>query len=130
MNTSYKHLDSKLRIAELTIGQWVTVLLGIGLAIVWALYVSPLGTTLTIMTSVYVAALPIGAGLSASFTDFDPWLMLRCALAWRRREGRYIPGPGQSPLGYVLLDDPHTRVERGAEERLADLDLASLWERA
>jgi hypothetical protein len=128
MNTAYKHLDTKLRIAELTVPQWIGVTLGLGIGITWGLYLSPLGRMLTIVTSIYFAALPVIAALSASFTDFDPWLVVRAAIAWRRREGRYIPGAGTSPSGYVVLEDPDPAAQRDTSVHLAELDLASLWE--
>lgn len=130
MNTAYKHLDSQLRIAELTIGQWVGVLIGMGIGLAWALYISPFGDLLTISSAIYIAALPIGAAVSASFTEFDPWLLLRAAITWRRLEGRFVPGPGESPIGYVLTADPYERPVHDAGEGLAELDLASLWEGA
>jgi hypothetical protein len=128
MNSAYKHLDSKLKIAELTIGQWIGVILGMLIGIVWALYLSPLGQTLTITTAVYLAAIPIGAALSANFTEFNPALVIRSAIAWRRREGRFIPGPGASARGYVVLGDPAGEPPANGSGALAELDFAALWE--
>ena len=72
MNIAYKHLDTKLRIGELTIGQWLAVALGVGIAGGWALYVHPpIGATLTAVTAVYLGALPAGAALMASSSEFN-----------------------------------------------------------
>jgi hypothetical protein len=128
MNLAYKHLDAKLRFGELTIGQWIGVILGLGTGVVWGLYLSPLGELLTIVTSIYIAALPVGAAVSANYTEFDPWLVLRSALAWRRREGRFIPGPGESAHGYVVYDDTSAGGREETLNLLPELDLASLWE--
>jgi len=128
VNIAYKHLDSKLRIMELTVGQWLGVLLGVALAILWGYELSPFGFQLTLITAIYIGAIPAGAAVFASFTEFDLWLLMRSAAAWRRMEGRFVPGPGDSAEGYVLVersDDPeHTTKRRPTSE----LDLAALWE--
>ena len=128
MNTAYKHLDSKLRIAELTIGQWLGVLLGLGLAIAWGVYVSPFGPTLTVSSSVYVGAIPAGAVLLSSATELDPALLIRSAVAWRRMDGRFVPGPGHSASGYVVTGDRHREAARRRREASPPPALATLWE--
>lgn len=125
MNIAYKHLDAKLRIAELGIGQWLAVLAGLGLAIVWGTYVSPFGPMLTLTTSIYLAAIPAGAALLANVTEFDPWLMLRSAVGWWRSDGRYVPGPGESTAGYVVTGADEDGLQ--ARWLAAELDAAALW---
>jgi hypothetical protein len=128
MNSAYKHLDSKLRIAELTIGQWVGVMIGLGLAIAWGVYVSPFGPTITLTSSVYLAALPSGAVLVGSFTELDPMRLIRSAIAWRRLEGRFAPGPGKSASGYVVIADSQSEATRRRQESVSELELGALWE--
>jgi hypothetical protein len=129
VNVAYKHLDAKLRIADLTIGQWISVLVGIGVAAVWGLYLSPLGTYLTLVSSVYFGALPAAAALLASMSEFDLWLVLRSALRWYRLEGRFASGPGGSAHGYVVRADRGGHAPRPRERpRVRELDPASLWE--
>jgi hypothetical protein len=130
MNVAYKHLDSKLRIADLTIGQWIGVIAGAALGVTWGLYVSPFGPTLTLTSAIYLAGLPIGAALCASITDFDPWLMLRSAVAWRRRDARFTPGAGASAAGYSVAQDAEVAANRAASGAVAQLDPGSLWEDA
>jgi hypothetical protein len=128
MNVAYKHLDSKLRIMELTVGQWLGVLAGVGLAILWGYQLSPFGFQLTLVSAIYIGAIPAGAVLFANFTEFDLWLLVRSAAAWRRMEGRFAPGPGDSAEGYVLIeraDEGDSAVLKRAE---TELDLARLWE--
>lgn len=126
MNSAYKHLDSKLRIAELTLWQWVGVVGGLGLGIVWGLYLSPLGSTLTMVSAVYMAALPAAAALFARLTEFDPWLVIRSAWAWRRLEGRFVAGPGELANGYIVTEE--TQMDGTQRPETAELDLTSLWE--
>ncbi len=130
MNTAYKHLDSKLRIAELTVWQWLGVLIGLGIGVVWGFYVSPFGSTVTLVTSIYAVALPAAAALFASRTDFDLWLLLRSAIAWRRRQGRLAPGGGSSARGYTVSREETEASSSGREPRLDELDLSALWGRS
>jgi hypothetical protein len=127
MTVAYKHLDTKLRVAQLTIGQWVSVVAGIGLGMFWGTSLSPFGTYVTFMSSVYLGALPVGAAFLASVSEFDLALIVRSLVAWRRRDGRYVPGAGQSARGYVLREKPDARAE-GRKDQAPELDLASLWE--
>jgi hypothetical protein len=131
MNVAYKHLDSKLRIAELTVTQWVGVLLGVGIAALWGLVLSPFGDYVTLLTAVYLGALPAGAAVLAGYTEFDLWLLVRSAVRWRRLEGRFAPGSGRGTRGYVLREEDDD--EGGAAQALPrprELDLQSLWEDA
>jgi hypothetical protein len=128
VNAAYKHLDAKLRLAELTIGQWLGVLTGAGLGLVWALYVSPFGTDLTLVIALYIAGIPAGAAILAGVTELNLWLLLRSAVAWRRASGQYIGGAGDAMLGYVLSEDRDERAARHANGRVTELDLAALWE--
>lgn len=127
MRVAYKHLDSKLRIAELTLGQWLGVLLGVGVAFGWGLYVSPLGTYLTLISAIYLGSLPAGAAILASLSEFDLFLLVRSAIAWRRRDGALRPGPGCSARGYVVRPDAPDGSAPATPEA-PELDLATLWE--
>jgi hypothetical protein len=130
MNVAYKHLDSKLRIAELTVPQWVGILGGVGIAALWGLVLSPFGDYVTVLSAVYLGALPAGAAVLAGYTEFDLWLLVRSAVRWRRLDGRFAPGSGGT-RGYVLREEHDN--ERGAAEarpRPRELDLQSLWEDA
>jgi hypothetical protein len=131
MNVAYKHLDSKLRIAELTVGQWTGVMFGVGVAAVWGLVLSPFGDYLTLISAIYLGALPAGAALLAGYTEFDLWLLVRSALRWRRLDGRFAPGPGRGARGYALREEDEDEGGRGeARPRARQLDLQSLWEDA
>jgi hypothetical protein len=130
MNIAYKHLDAKLRIADLTVGQWIGIILGVGLAVVWGLYLSPLGEYLTLITSIYFGAVPALAAVFASTSDFDVWLMIRAAWRWRRLDGRFASGPGDAARGYVVRGQAEEPERRSPRTRVKELELASLWEEA
>ena len=125
MHAAPAHLESKLRFWDFTVGQIAAAFAGIMLGFVWARFVSPLHGMLGAMTGAYIAALPVIPVFVASQTEFDLAGLVAGALRWRRLEGRYVPGPGQSADGYVLS------VEGGSEIDLAgslELDLHALWE--
>ncbi len=125
MNSAYKHLDSKLKIAELTLGQWFGVMVGVAVAIVWGFYLSPLGTYLTIGTAVYMGAVPAGLALMSTFYEVDVAIVARSAITWLRLDGQFLPGPGTGATGYVVRAE---RSEEDAAASLSTLDLAALWE--
>lgn len=127
MNVSYKHLDSKLRVADLTVGQWVSVAVGVMLACIWGMYVSPFGPTITLTSAMYLAALPCGAAFLASATEIDPLLLIRSAIAWRRLRGHFGPGPGNSARGYLVRAEGRAERRRATREEVGPLP-AFLWE--
>jgi len=126
MNVPYRHLEDKLRIWNLTILQWVLVLLGAASAFVWGFYLSPFPWAVTLFTAVYVAGLPGLAALIAGVTEFDAWLFIRSAWRWWRVPGRYRPGPGPRPTGYVITAPARTARER--RSTVKPIDLEALWE--
>ena len=127
MHTAPAHLESKLRFWDLSVGQIAAAFMGIMLGVVWAKFVSPLHGMLGAMSGAYIAALPVIPVFVASQTEFDLAGLVAGALRWRRLDGRYVPGPGQSANGYVLS------VERGEIDLAGGvgslgLDLQALWE--
>jgi hypothetical protein len=127
MHLAYKHLESKLRIGELTVGQWAGALGGLGALLAWGFYVSPLPATPTIVSAVYLGGLPIAFALVAGYAELDLVLLLGCAARWRRGAAVHLPGPGTRARGYAIHPDRDARAQtlRGA---LPALDLEALWE--
>ncbi len=126
MNSAYKHLDARLRLAGLALGQWVAVGVGVILAIVWGKYLSPFSHTLTFFTSFYMAGLPVTLALVANQSDFDVWIYARSWWRWRAGHDRYPAGPGPARDGYVL--DPPPEPDPGrAQQRPPILDFQELW---
>lgn len=125
IHVAYKHLDSKLKFGDLTVGQWLGIALGILVGVGWGMYVCPFGTYLTLASSVYIGALPAGAAMLASVSEFDLMLLVRAMVRWRRRDGRYAAGPGESVRGYVVVPAPVS--ESRARDDVPEIDLAALW---
>lgn len=125
VNLAYKHLDAKLRIADLTVGQWLGVFAGGVIAVVYGSYVHPFGTMLNLVSAVYLGGLPAAVALLAGLSDFDLPLLLRSAVEWRNADGRYLAGPGTPTPGYRVLETQATSDYAG--NGLAQLDLEQLW---
>ena len=125
MHSAPAHLESKLRFWDFTVAQIAAAFVGIMLGFIWARFISPLHGMLGAMSGAYIAALPVIPVFVASQTEFDLAGLIASALRWRRLEGRYVPGPGQSATGYVL------RIERAGMDVAGgglELDLRALWE--
>ena len=125
MHTAPAHLESKLRFWDFTVGQIAAAFAGIMLGFVWARFVSPLHGMLGAMSGAYIAALPVIPVFVASQTEFDLAGLVASAVRWRRLEGRYVPGAGQSATGYVLTVE---RAEIDPAGGGLELDLQALWE--
>jgi hypothetical protein len=121
------HLESKLRFWDFSVGQIAAAFAGIMLGVAWAKFVSPLHGMWAAMSGAYIAALPVIPVFVASQTEFDLCGLMTGMARWRRLEGRYLPGAGDTASGYVLMaehgeSDP---AERGED---VELELQSLWE--
>jgi hypothetical protein len=128
MNVAYKHLEAKLRIGELSLGQWLALFVGAITALMWGFYISPFGMSLTIFTACYIGGIPGAAIFLATNSDVDIVLLLRSAVRWRREEGRYVAGSGDARPGYALAADAGEAHATNGSQQLTELDLAALWE--
>jgi hypothetical protein len=126
MNTAYKHLDTKLHIGDLTLGQWVGLAAGTIGALLYGMYLSPFGQMLTLVSAIYLGGIPIAAVFLASLSEFDFLLLVRSAVRWHRRDARYLPGPGMPTPGYRLFEAAED-VRRAERDRIAELDPTTLW---
>ena len=127
MRAAPAHLQSKLRFWDFSVAQIAVAFVGIMLGVAWAKFVSPLHGMWTAMSGAYIAALPVIPVFVASQTEFDLCGLVIGALRWRRLEGRYLPGAGETASGYVLQTerDDSDPAERAEE---AELQLQLLWE--
>jgi hypothetical protein len=127
MNPAYKHLSDRLRIGELTVPQIVSLFFGLMGGLVFALYLSPFGSYLTLFVAIYIATIPTGAVLMASSTEFDMWLYLRAMVHDHSSDGRYIPGAGENSKGYAIEAD-EDRVRSGGGDQQPPADLGAIWD--
>lgn len=124
MNTAYKHLETRLRIGELTLGQWAGIIAGLVAAIGWGMYLSPFGPYVSLFSAVYIGGIPVMAAWVASQADFDLWQHLAAAARFRRRSHVFLPGAGSSATGYAVVAAPARAASNAAAP---DLDLEALW---
>jgi len=98
------------------------------LGLAWAKFISPLHGMLAASSGAYIAALPVVPVFVASQTELDLGGLLVGALRWRRLDGRYLPGGGETARGYVLWDE-HTNIGPGDGAEALELELQALWDR-
>jgi len=125
MNAAPAHLEAKLRFWEFTVGQIAAAFLGVLAGFAWASYVSPFGGLGGAVSGAYIAGVPVAAAFVASQTEFDLWGLLAAIGRWRRRDGRYLPGPGAGVRGYLVTAD--ARAERREHPALPH-NLDEFWE--
>src|ERR1700761_3609241 len=126
MNPAFKHLDAKLRIGDLTIRQWMGILMGAIGALLYADLIHPFGTMMTMVTAVYLGGIPTAAVLLAGSSEFDAWLVLRSAWHWRAEDERYLPGAGAPTKGYLVQVSADEYMYPD-QEPLMELHAAGLW---
>lgn len=124
MNSAYKHLETKLKLGELTLGQWAGIVAGLAAAIGWGMYLSPFNAYVSLFTAVYLGGIPVMAAWVASQADFDLWQHLAAAARWRRRSHVFVPGAGLTATGYAVAASP---ARAASEAASPDLDLEALW---
>ena len=123
MRAAPAHLESKLRFWDLSVGQIAAAFAGIMLGVAWAKFLSPLHGMWGAMSGAYIAALPVVPVFVASQTELDLGGLLVGAIRWRRLEGRYLPGAGETAQGY-LLSDEHADGGPGEEAEVLERELA------
>jgi hypothetical protein len=128
MNTAYKHLDSKLRIASLSITQWCGVVAGASLAIGWGVFLHPLSGTLNTIVAVYIGGVPAIFAWLCSEAQIDLPMRITAFLRWKRHEDRYLPGVGATQTAYVVLapELPHPQPARELDPATSNLE--ALWQ--
>ena len=93
-------------VGAFSLAQWAQLLAGAVLALVFALYLSPLPTGPTIFVACLLPGLPLAASYGAMGLEFS--LAQGAMAAWRfwRLPRRYLPGPGQTAAGYLTEANP------------------------
>lgn len=127
VNPTYKHLESKLRLGLFSLGQWTQVLAALVSAILFGVYVSPLPAAPTIFLSVLVAGLPLALSYGAMGLEFSVVQFAKAAWRFWRTPRRYLPGPGETFMGYLVEADavPIASAHDGA---LNEREPEALWD--
>jgi hypothetical protein len=105
LNPTYKHLGAKLRLGAFTMAQWTQIAVAGAIAAVFAVYVSPLPTTVTIFVSILGAGLPVATSYGAMGLEFSVGQFVVSAWRYSRAPRHYLPGPGRTALGYAVESD-------------------------
>jgi hypothetical protein len=129
MRAAPAHLEAKLRFWDLSVGQIAAAFAGVMLGVAWAKFLSPLPGMWGAMSGAYIAALPVIPVFVASQTELDLGDLVVGAVRWRRLEGRYLPGAGETAHGYLLIEE---RTDAGVRDDAEVLQpwLGALWDGA
>jgi hypothetical protein len=121
VHPTYKHLDDRIRLAGLTLGQW-TQLLGCALAAYALSTLLPLPGSWSLSVAVTVCGLPAAGAIAFMSADFDVLGLARAAMRWWRGPRRFIAcAPGEVRLREAV---------RASESRrsLSPFDPDALWD--
>jgi hypothetical protein len=117
VHPTYRHLEDRIRLGGLTLGQW-SQLVVCGLAAYALSMLLPLPGSWSVSVAVTVCGLPAACAVAFMSADFDVLALVRSAARWRR-----------SPKRYAGTQDPRddaAQVRAGAPA--IGFDAESLWD--
>ena len=120
MHPTYKHLEDRIRLGGLTLGQW-TQLLACGLAAYALSTLLPLPGSWSLSVAVTVCGLPAAGAIAFMSADFDVLGWARAAVRWRRSPTRYV---GTAAVDRAGGDAAVVGISRSARA----FDPESLWD--
>jgi len=137
VNPTYKHLEASLRLGPFSLGQWAQIMVAVVLALVFAVYLSPLPVAPTVFFSIVLAGSPLAMSYGAMQHEWSVTDAVRAQWQWLRRPRAYLPGASLRTTGYVVL--PSTDRERpnlasggatttGSREPSGDHERGILWD--
>jgi hypothetical protein len=128
-NPTYKHLEGKTVVGRFSLGQWAQLLAGVVLGLVFGIYLSPLPPTATIFISCLLPGLPLAASYGAMGLEFSLAQLARAAWRFWRAPRRWLPGPGASTVGYLVMPEPDPAEQSPARPEPARAPrLEGLWD--
>ena len=128
VNPTYKHLDAKMRLGGLRLSQWLQLVVAVGFAVVFGIYLSPLPPGPTITLSIFVAGLPVAVSFAAQGLEFSVSGFLRALWRFGRSPRRYLPGGGQTAAGYVVVAEEREPVFAPSIDATPTSRIAELWD--
>jgi hypothetical protein len=99
---TYKHLEAKLRLGSLALGQWIQIGVAAAVAAVFGVYVSPLPIGPTMFVSIVAAGMPVAVSYGAMGLEFSVGDFAVAAWRYWRSARRYVAGAGEMSLGYIV----------------------------
>ena len=120
MHPTYKHLEDRIRLGGLTVGQW-TQLLVCGLAAYALSNLLPLPGSWSLSVAVTVCGLPAAGAIAFMSADFDVLGWGRAVVSWQRTHKHF---PGAVRIDATAGD---AAVVAGSG-RAAAFDPESLWD--
>jgi hypothetical protein len=124
---TYKHLEARLRLGAFSLGQWAQITAAGASAAVFGGYLSPFSTQVTIFVSIVGAGLPVAISYGAMGLEFSVAEFARAGWRYWHQPRRFLAGPGERTVGYVLVADP-TRHDTAHSDEAATSEGALLWE--
>ena len=124
---TYKHLEARLRLGAFSLGQWAQITAAGAAAAVFGGYLSPFSTQVTIFVSIVGAGLPVAISYGAMGLEFSVAEFVRAGWRYWHQPRRFLAGPGEPTVGYVLLADAQRPdITRASEARTSEGAL--LWD--
>jgi hypothetical protein len=123
---TYKHLEAKLRLGSLSLGQWVQIGVAGAASAIFGVYVSPLPTGATTFVSIVAAGMPVAVSYGAMGLEFSVGDFAVAAWRFWRSPRRYVAGAGQTSAGYIVRCEQAVTAPNGPGPRLSDRE--ALWD--
>jgi hypothetical protein len=123
---TYKHLEAKLRLGSLSLGQWVQIGVAGAAAAIFGVYLSPLPTGATTFVSIVAAGLPVAVSYGAMGLDFSVGDFAVAAWRFWRSPRRYVAGAGHTSPGYIVRCEQAATAPDAPGPRLSDRE--ALWD--
>ena len=125
---TYKHLETRLRLGAFSMGQWAQIAVAGVLAAIFGVYLSPFPPGATIFFSIVGAGMPVALSYGAMGLEFSVAQFAWAAWRYWREPRHYLPGPGRTTTGYVIMASPPEVTDESVEDRAAVGEGVPLWD--
>jgi hypothetical protein len=115
---TYKHLEARLRLGAFSLGQWGQITAAGVAAALFAGYLSPFSTQVTIFVAIVGAGLPVAVSYGAMGLEFSVAQFVQAAWRYWRQPRRFLAGAGEPSTGYrVLAEQSPATASPSAHQR-------------
>ena len=99
----FQHLeDREVVLWGLTFTQLIYAVIGVIIAGIFVIYVSPLSPPQTLFVAIIIAGVPPMLSWAATEGDIAPWTMTWALVRWVRSPRQFAPGGSQTTDGYLI----------------------------